>query len=524
MSSERKRGYVPGPKIRPHPTTRVLYGFSREHPKGVSLKTRDRAEAEKRFAELLAGRREPGRMDGAAQEARLSAVADAYLAAPHGWTKQTKRTAKNRVLAFGIWAAGKGIAFPAQVTPQLLDTWLVERRGAVAQKTINRDLRPLKLMFEWAVARGLALPNAAVAGRAYYKEPKREDRHVVPDPQEMVAILARVDTFEAEMKARRAEQKKARKAAKPGRGSSLFGREPRYDARFPLEALYVTGLRIDELRRLGPEHVVDGVLHAAPEEGPADQAEPTKGYRERKIPLAPSAQRVLARFFAWTSKRKRTFSESWLNGRFGDACEALKIDRAGLHDIRRGFATEQVRRGVDVVVVSKWLGHADIATTERYLAHYRSDAAIVAHVPGGEVVIAPAEQASPAAKHASPDSASPAPTAAVPGVGAPGVENPKASDSCGDLGPIREIPAEHPASGAEAKALESRSYPSDLNRRPAVYETASDDGKDSSSPANNPKPSDSGPTAAEVGRAGEGLLWAWGDAELAREVEAQGWN
>jgi site-specific recombinase XerD len=413
----------------------ILYAYQPDGRRRTSLGTRDRKEAERAFRDLLAG---VARGVGAGAPRRESTLIDlftAYLAAPHGWTKQTHRTARNRLAAFCEWVAARGAVFPADVTPVLLDEWLTARRKVTVHRTINRDLRAVRLMFAWASSadRDDAAPNAAVAERGYFREVRRDARHVVPDPVEMRRVFDAVDALDAEEKA---EREAARKT-KP-----YLGREPRYGARAALEAAYVTGLRVDELRRVQPWDLRDGTIYCTPEEGAADVAEPGKAYRERSIPLAPAAREVMVRFFRWTGTRKRTFSESWLVKRLGEACERARVPRCGLHDLRRAFCTEQVRAGVRIVIVSGWLGHADVATTERYIATYRSDRDVVAAVPGGETVIA-----APALPN----------TLEVRGA------------SLGNTVPR----GEQSEGGGMRKGQESRSYPSDLNRRPAVYEGAS---------------------------------------------------
>ena len=55
-------------------------------------------------------------------------------------------------------------------------------------------------------------------------------------------------------------------------------------------------------------------------------------------------------------------------------CEAAKIDRYSFHDFRRGCALEMHRTGADIKRISHFLGHADLKTTERYIALDDQDA------------------------------------------------------------------------------------------------------------------------------------------------------
>lgn len=45
-----------------------------------------------------------------------------------------------------------------------------------------------------------------------------------------------------------------------------------------------------------------------------------------------------------------------------------------IHDLRHSFAINALRRGVDVALVSRWLGHSSITVTDRYVKHQGSRA------------------------------------------------------------------------------------------------------------------------------------------------------
>ena len=92
---------------------------------GVSLKTSDRAEAEQRYRALLArpvGRDLPA---AAAQESTLLALIEEWLAAPLGYTRRTKETAKQRSAAFGRWMGARSVTLPSQITAALVDDWIL---------------------------------------------------------------------------------------------------------------------------------------------------------------------------------------------------------------------------------------------------------------------------------------------------------------------------------------------------------------------------------------------------------------
>jgi integrase/recombinase XerD len=52
---------------------------------------------------------------------------------------------------------------------------------------------------------------------------------------------------------------------------------------------------------------------------------------------------------------------------FYDLQKKLRLPSVGFHRLRHTFATEYLRRGGDVVRLSRTLGHTQITTTMRYL-------------------------------------------------------------------------------------------------------------------------------------------------------------
>jgi integrase len=317
----------------------------------VSLRTSDRAEADRRFGAILAGTVSASNPGADPRESAIAVIVAAFEAGEHGYTRRTRRSATNRTCAFLTWCNAAGVQLPSQLTPERVDAWITERSVDVSRRTINRDLRVIRVMFRWASARGLC-GSTHVVTREDLREPKREKRHVVPDPTELHEILADLRLIHV-------------------------------GAWKAVRALCVTGLRIEELRRLNPFDLRSGVLIIAPEPGAASIAEPGKGYETRRLVLDSEAQEIMREFFAWRAGPRTKCSEGWLLRYLHQACDDAGIERCGLHDLRRHFCTEAVNAGIPLRVVSRWLGHKDVQTTERYIAVYRSDAAIVAPVPAG---------------------------------------------------------------------------------------------------------------------------------------------
>lgn len=316
---------------------------------GHALHTRDRAEAERRLPDAL---RELDALragvGGTASEASLIEALGAFLSAPHGYTRRTRESHAERLTAMGAWLSAHDVVRPSGITPEIVDAWIAHRSKSVARRTINRDIRTLRVCLRWCSERALC-PVVSSLDQRELREPQREGHRIVPSPEEMARILDGV---------------------------------PNSGVRLALTVLYCTGVRYEELRRLAVGDLHDGAVWVRPEGGPADTAEPGKGYRERKIPVGPEVIEVVTSFLGWKqAKRGHTAHKNQLHRALKETCGAVGLPKCGLHDLRRAAATEWWRRGVPLTVVRDWLGHRLSSTTERYLCAYRSDAQQVAPTP-----------------------------------------------------------------------------------------------------------------------------------------------
>jgi integrase/recombinase XerD len=151
-----------------------------------------------------------------------------------------------------------------------------------------------------------------------------------------------------------------------------------------LEVLYGTGARVSEVVGLNLGDVADAVeVHGLPLVRVLG-----KGDKERVVPLGQLARRALADWLSGEGRplfvpkkwRRRSDAEAvFLNARGGrltrvGAFGVVKkyAARVGLeekvspHVLRHSCATHMLGRGADVRVVQELLGHASIATTQRY--------------------------------------------------------------------------------------------------------------------------------------------------------------
>lgn len=288
----------------------------------------------------------------------LVQISGRWTTAPHGWTRRTAASYTQRADAFVAAMEAQGVRVPSQITAAKLDDWQKARGGDVARATINRDLTVARRMLAWAAHedRRYCAPTP-LARRANLREPKRRPRRTIPDPRQVAAVVRALD-----------------RAGEDG-------------VALTVASAAATGLRLEELRRLQPAHVAHGVVRVEPEAGAADAAWETKGYVTREVPLAPAALDVVRRFVAWRTTAKGGkgkavgLADTWIAQRLDAACDAAKVPRFRMHDLRRGFATEAVNAGVSIRIVSAWLGHKDVATTEGYVGTYAADAKVRAPTP-----------------------------------------------------------------------------------------------------------------------------------------------
>ena len=141
-----------------------------------------------------------------------------------------------------------------------------------------------------------------------------------------------------------------------------------------LELLYGAGLRVSELVALdvGSINFGAGFLRCI-----------GKGNKERIVPLGRSAADAISRYLTAERPRlvaKRSDAASLFVNRRGGRLTRQRVwqllrryAKAGLinktigpHTLRHSFATHLLERGADLRTVQELLGHANIATTQRY--------------------------------------------------------------------------------------------------------------------------------------------------------------
>ena len=136
-----------------------------------------------------------------------------------------------------------------------------------------------------------------------------------------------------------------------------------------LEVLYASGLRVSEVCGLDITDVDDDFLRVK-----------GKGGKERVVPIARSAvahiDHYLLHFRASHGKKNEALFVSKKGKRLDRTLVWHRVkfyaQKAGIvksispHTLRHSFATHLLENGADLRVIQEMLGHASVATTERY--------------------------------------------------------------------------------------------------------------------------------------------------------------
>jgi len=114
------------------------------------------------------------------------------------------------------------------------------------------------------------------------------------------------------------------------------------------------GLRVHEIAKLDPGDV------RRTDNGDAYLYVIGKGKRERRIPLAPELEQLLARY-SWP-----TCTPSAVTVRVRDALRRATGHPYTAHQLRHTFATMLLESGADLLTLQRLLGHASVQTTQVY--------------------------------------------------------------------------------------------------------------------------------------------------------------
>lgn len=268
-----------------------------------------------------------------------------YLASERNLSAHTLRAYRRELEQFAHFCQEKlGCTGPAQVTANMVRAYLAEGHGrGLARTSLQRCLASLRTYFRFLAREGQVKTNPA---------------RLVPTPR-APKRLPQVPTV-AEL----SELLEALPSTPQGRRD-----------RVALELLYGCGLRAAELVSLNLEDVDLGrrLLRVV-----------GKGRKERLVPFGRKAEEALRAYLPIRAQlRQRLPAEegepllvNLQGGRLSDRSLRRILERATRqlavahrmhpHTLRHAFATHLLEAGMDLRAIQELLGHASLATTQRY--------------------------------------------------------------------------------------------------------------------------------------------------------------
>jgi integrase len=294
----------------------------------ISGKVKAAAEAEEDRikTEIRAGRFVPLKQKGAKQnDGSFKAQADEFLEL---YSKQHKRSWRRDETSIKNLSGYFEGASLIDLNSLGIEKYILHRKAAgVSQSTINRELSCLKTLLGKAVEWGKLKENPAARVKKLRENPPKER---ILSTEEMRRLLA---------------------AAAPGLKPFLI-------------VALNTGMRRSEILSLKWADVdfVKGFVRIADVNA--------KSGKERKIPmngLVFDSLRDMKRDSEFVFMNIETGKHvKDMKTAFKGACRRAEIKGLRIHDLRHTAATRMIEAGVDLVTVSKILGHSSIQMTMRY--------------------------------------------------------------------------------------------------------------------------------------------------------------
>lgn len=242
------------------------------------------------------------------------------------YSRANKRSARRDQVSLKNLTPFFGTRRLKEITPWLIERFKTARKPLVAPASVNLELACLKHMFTMAIQWGKAEKN-----------PVKQVKFMRLDNQ-----VERILTAEEEVRLLEHSSERLR----------------------PILILALnTGMRLGEIMSLSWEQVdwARGAITLTRTKSGKSRSIPMNGavravlepLRGEGIPTGP----VFGRANTVQAQTRRDFDQVRL---------AAKLAGLRFHDLRHTFATRLVTRGVDIVTVSKLLGHSTILMTMRY--------------------------------------------------------------------------------------------------------------------------------------------------------------
>jgi site-specific recombinase XerD len=253
----------------------------------------------------------------------------------------------------------------------LLQYVAAQQRVGAQPTTINRRLTVARLLYRFCFGREVGLGRGAMTPAPYYRGPGRDRElglHLLPR-RHRLALRVKVP----------------RRVVEPLSGTEVrqFLRTlRRYRDLAVVHLLLLCGLRSAEVLqlRLGDVLVEDAQLRIH-----------GKGNRERVLPLPEIVARSIADYVRWErpaqsaslrlfvvlqgARRGHPMTLTGLRSLFRHRRRDHAVARANPHRFRHTFGADMARSGVRLPILQRMMGHADGATTLRYIQLSMADIA-----------------------------------------------------------------------------------------------------------------------------------------------------
>jgi integrase/recombinase XerD len=232
------------------------------------------------------------------------------------------------------------------LTLDTIDAWVVKRRQAdIRAGSINRDVKPVKWILDYAIK------------QRYIKENPMNDFERIKGERihDRWMTQEEVDTLVA--------------AAYDLKDDELV---------HFISIAVNTGFRLDNLIRLSARDIHWTTSKEDIEQGKFGliEARQTKSDQPYTVPITPAIEPLLRRL-CQQRPIDRLLKCGQISQRFRDAARKAKLykdkddnDRVTIHTLRHTFAVLYLKRGGDVYKLSKLLGHASVAITDKIYARF----------------------------------------------------------------------------------------------------------------------------------------------------------
>ncbi len=263
----------------------------------------------------------------------------AYVGGQRALSLHTVSAYRSDLLQLAAFLTERGISWEeVRRSEILLFLERVKKKGRSAA-SLQRMMVSLKVFFRFLLKEG----NICEDPTLYLESAKLWER--LPDVLQIDEVRRLLETFDT--------------------GTSQGARD-----RALFELLYASGLRVSEVCALSLADLSEGCVRVL-----------GKGRKERLVPVSKRAEKAIDHYLLnfrnqrcgcdnpplFTTKRGRRVDRTSVWLRIKAAAKAAGICKnISPHTLRHSFATHLLENGADVRVIQELLGHASVATTDRY--------------------------------------------------------------------------------------------------------------------------------------------------------------